>query len=124
MGRILRDEESRDGELEKILKYDKWIIEGTYTEEWILPALAAADVIIWLDMPTRIKLFRFIKQIIKGRGNERHIFGRGMLILGLKHKTRDRSQLAYQTLLRPFNSKVLILRSRADINSYFQNILS
>lgn len=115
-----RDEESRNKELENILARDKWIIEGTYTEKWILPALARANIIIWLDTPARIKLFRFLKQIIKNTKNRKNFYGRGKLAIGLKYKEWDRSRQAYKTLLQPFQSKVIILKSKVDIRIFLE----
>ncbi len=116
-----RDEESRNKELEKILDHNDWIIEGVYTEKWILPALAMADIIIWLDTPPIIKLYRFLRQIVLNKSNRKNFYGRGKLAMGLKYKKWDRSQQAYLNLLQPFRSKTVILKSKADINNFLKN---
>jgi len=119
IGRIEREELSRDKELDKILLSDNWIIEGAYAEEWIIPALNSADTIIWLDTPVAVKLFRFIKKIIAdGQNGPKNFYARGKLIAGLKHEEWDRSRQCYCRLLEPFKEKIVILKSKKEINDF------
>ena len=123
IGKIIRDESNRDKELNKILLSKKWIIEGVYTEKWILPALKKADMIIWLDTPASIKLFRFLKQAIKRRKDGfKSLYGRGKLAIGLKHRGLSRSRACYQNLLRPFKDKISILKSKKDLQHFLRSI--
>lgn len=123
VGKILRNESERDEELKKILLYDDWIIEGVYTENWIIPALKKADKIIWLDTPAPLKLFRFLKQSIKkGKAGFKNFYGRGKLTIGLKHKELDRSRICYKNLLRSFEYKVIIVKSKEDLKNILRSI--
>ena len=119
VGKQRRNTESINEKLNKILLSEKWIIEGAYAENWIVPALKKADMIIWLDTPPLIKLFRFLKQAIKKeKDGFKNFYGRGLLAVGLKYKKWDRSRACYQNLLRPFENKVIILKSIRD-SQYF-----
>jgi len=119
IGVIERDAVSKKVELDKILLSDTWIIEGAYTEEWVFPALKKTDMIIWLDTPPLTKLSRFFRKIIsKGKREMRGFYGRGKLVLGLKHKEWDRSRSCYQKLLEPFKEKTTILKSKKDIDNF------
>lgn len=119
IGKIERDELSRDKELDKILLSERWVIEGAYTEEWIIPALNNADIIIWLDTPVTVKLFRFFKKIITDSKNgPKNFYARGKLVAGLKHEEWDRSKQCYHRLLAPFKEKTIILKSKREINNF------
>lgn len=121
VGKKERNIEDRDRELNKILLSKKWIIEGVYGENWIIPALKRADKIVWLDTPASIKLFRFLKQAVKsGKGESKNFYGRGRLAIGLKYKKLDRSRIYYQNLLKPFKNKTSILKSKKD-SQHFLN---
>lgn len=122
IGKTVRNESDRDAELNKILSNDGWIIEGAYTEKFILPALKKADIIIWLDTPTLIKLFRFLKQAIKKRKNGfKNFYGRLRLAVGLKYKEYDRSRACYQNLLQPFKDMLVTIRTKNDLRLFLKN---
>jgi len=116
-------EQYRDRELGKILLGYNWIIEGVYTENWIVTALKKSDKIIWLDTPALIKLFRFLKQTISGRkGGFKNFYGRGKLAVGLKHKEFDRSRSCYKNLLQPFKDKVSVIKTKNDLRFFLKNM--
>lgn len=46
-----------------------WIMEGSYMQ-WLEPRFAAADVIIFLDIPRRICMWRVIKRMIINYGKD------------------------------------------------------
>lgn len=122
IGRVERDELSRNKELDKILLSDSWIIEGAYAEEWIVSALNDADIIIWLDTPVTVKLLRFFKKIIAdGINSPKNFYARGKLVAGLKHKEWDRSRQCYRRLLEPFKEKTIILKSKREINKFLSS---
>lgn len=123
IGETLRNELDRDNELKKILLDDSWIIGGVYTEDWITPALEKADKIIWLDIFTPIKLFRFLKQSIKkGKVGFKNFYGRGKLAIGLKYEGLDRSRIRYKNLLGSFEDKVIIVKSKKDLENLLKSI--
>ncbi len=121
IGKIERDELSRNKELDKILLSNRWIIEGVYAEEWIIPALNNADLIIWLNTPIAVKLLRFFKKIIaNGKNGPKNFYARGKLVVGLKHDEWDRSRQCYRRLLLPFKEKTSILKSKREINKFLK----
>ena len=51
---------------DKILAENKnWIIEGVYTEDWIIPIIEQADKIIILKPPTWLRQYRIIRRSIR-----------------------------------------------------------
>jgi len=123
IGRVERDELSRNKELDRILLSDRWIIEGAYAEEWIIPALNSAEIIIWLDTSVVIKLLRFFKKIIvDGKSGSKNFYARGKLVAGLRHKEWDRSRYCYRKLLDSFKEKTIILKSKREINNFLMKV--
>lgn len=53
-----------------LVSKDKWIIDGNYGKS-IDIRLKKADTVIFLDYPTYISLFRFMKRYLKYRGKSR-----------------------------------------------------
>jgi adenylate kinase family enzyme len=53
-----------------LVSKDKWIIDGSF-EKTLDIRLKQADTVIFLDYPTYISLFRFIKRYLKYRGKSR-----------------------------------------------------
>lgn len=56
--------------MEKLVSKNQWIIDGSY-EKSLDIRLKQADTVIFLDYPTYISLFRFIKRYLKYRGKSR-----------------------------------------------------
>ncbi|MEX3715869.1 DNA topology modulation protein FlaR [Cytobacillus horneckiae] len=64
-GDIRRTAEERDKYLEKIVSTDRWIIEGVHHYEWVDKSFKKADLIIFLDTPYKLRIFRIIKRYIR-----------------------------------------------------------
>ncbi|MGI2328765.1 topology modulation protein [Planococcus sp. YIM B11945] len=59
-----------------IVKKDKWIIEGNYSETFHL-RMAEADTIIYLELPLSVCLYRVLKRWLANRGKTRPDMGAG-----------------------------------------------
>ncbi len=102
-----------------VIKKDAWIVEGTFTEDWIIPGLEASSQIIYLTTPALVRLHRFIKRILKqGILKQNHLFGRTKLVLGFKYKEWDRTAHTYEEVLRPHTHKVVTLKSKKEIQRF------
>lgn len=122
IGKTMRDESDRNNKFKEILLNGSWIVEGVYTEDWIIPALEKADKIIWLDTPAPIKLLRFLKKSITERKDGfKNFYGKGKLAIGLKHKGLDRSRACYKNLLQSFEDKVIIVKSKRDLEKFLRS---
>ena len=75
------NEQERFRLLEKTLKKQSWIIEGSYTK-WVSPIIHAADMIILIRPPTLIRSLRLIKRSIQRSLSKPHKENlRGFLLL-------------------------------------------
>lgn len=65
--------EARLADIERIVAQSAWITEGGYIW-WVDDLLRAADIIVWLDLPWRIRRWRIITRHIKAdlARNNRH----------------------------------------------------
>ncbi|GEL68179.1 AAA family ATPase [Marinilactibacillus psychrotolerans] len=63
-----------DKVLEKVLKQDKWIIDGNYGRT-LRKRIEHADTIIWLDLPRLICVYRICKRYIKGKITKSKAYG-------------------------------------------------
>lgn len=104
---------------ENISKKDNWILEGTFTESWIIPGLEASSQIIYLTTPRFVRFYRFIKRILRqGIFNQSDLIGRTKLVLGFKYKDWDRTANKYEELLKPFKDKVITLKSKKEVEEW------
>ncbi|MEC0227741.1 AAA family ATPase [Paenibacillus alba] len=61
---IRRSDEERDECLDRIIRSDRWIIEGAHTHDWVFKSFQNADLIIFLDTPYAIRIIRIIRRFI------------------------------------------------------------
>ena len=114
VGKKERSIEQRSEELKRIISLDSWIIEGVFTEDWVMPALEKADKIIWIETPAITKLFRFFKKAFNRKDGFKDFYGRMLVALGIKYKNFDRTRRRYEKLLEPFKNKVLNIKNKAE----------
>lgn len=118
-----RGQEERDTIFASRCNEGHWVIEGTYTEDWIKLGLEKADVIIYLNIHPLTRFLRFIKRIW-GQGilQQQNLYGRSLLVLGFKYKEYDRTGKGYRKLLERYRDKVVVLKSEDDVNNYLHSI--
>lgn len=116
-----RDSKERDALFASRCSEAQWVIEGTYTEDWIRLGLEEADVIIYLNIHPLVRFFRFIKRIW-GQGilQQQNLFGRILLVLGFRYKEYDRTEACYKKILKKHWEKVVELKSEKEVSEYLQ----
>lgn len=115
VGKKERSAEQRNEELKRIILLDSWILEGVFTEDWVIPALKKADKIIWIEAPILVKLFRFFKKALSQKNGFKDFYGRILVALGIKYKNFNRTRSRYEELLKPFKNNVLNIKKRKEI---------
>lgn len=113
----------RQERLNKIFIKDSWIIEGVNTGDWICDGYQKADIIIWIDIPAYVRLYRLLKRtllrrlgVIKGKESWQNVWGMILLTLGFEYKGINRSRKHYFQFLKPYMKKVHIIRSKKELN--------
>ncbi len=91
----------RNKRLNKILKNKKWIIEGSYKKDWVIPVVKRSDVIIFLDTSPLTSKKRLVLRFIKRK---------------LKKNTKPESLRDFVNLIKYSNKKVS--RGRKDFSEY------
>lgn len=118
-----RGESERGILFESILKQENWIVEGTFTESWIVKGLEASSQIIYMTTPPLVRLYRFILRIFgQGISHQNNLFGRTALVLGFKYKEWDRSSTRYEELLSPYTTKTTKLSSAQEVTRYLKQL--
>lgn len=65
MSDIRRPDDERDKYLEEIVNTNRWIIEGAHNHKWVTKSFKNADLIIFLDTPYFVRIYRIIKRYIR-----------------------------------------------------------
>lgn len=122
-------EEWRD-KVQELVKQEKWIMEGTFSESFDL-RFPLADAIIFLDMPRGLCLWRAITRIFKynksrPRGDmapgchEKIDMGFYKYIWTFKKKINP---LIYSAIDQyNSHSKLMVLKSTSEVRSFYQDL--
>ena len=127
-----RDLETRREDVARIVETPSWVTEGIYLW-WCEPLARCADVIVWLDVPWRVAVFRIVRRhvVLSVAGNNPH---RGVIKLMrfVWHTRRyyfarelesriddadDRAvtRIATRDWLQPYATKVRRCRDQGDV---------
>lgn len=100
-------EQYRFDSLHCFLKYEKWIIEGSYYQNWAISSFEQADLILVLNIPRYIRNCRVIKRSI-----QKH-YSLEALIRHLKYSylwEKNHKEKVFETL-ESFHQKVRVVNS-------------
>lgn len=122
-GDIIRSEEKRNAYLNEIIHRDSWIIEGVH-HTWVSPSFENADVIVFLDTKMSTRRRRIISRyFMQKAGLEKANYKPTLKLLKdlYSYNTvfENESKPKILEMLRPYESKLIVLRSNAEINNYF-----
>lgn len=113
----------------RLTQTNPWIIEGVYIS-WIQECLDKTDVIIWLDIPYYIALYRIMTRYLKNltSGNNRHGFKSTVILIknvlryhfpkpGTELNDADEYITRYKTsaVLSQYQHKVIWIKSPHDL---------
>lgn len=65
-----RRSEDKTGLVERIIEREAWVFEGGHSRTYGL-RIRRADLLLWLDLPLHLRLFRVVRRTIVGRGQTR-----------------------------------------------------
>ena len=110
---------------------DNWIFEGGHSATWA-NRLARADMVIWIDLPLALRLWRVVWRTFVWQGRTRPDLPAGCVegfhaetlpfwrfIWRTRHTARDR--IARLIALAPAEKSVVHLRSRAEVARFQTN---
>lgn len=126
-GWVERDRDEGRAELTGVLAQQRWIIDGNYGST--LPMrLQRADMVIWLDYPTRLCLGRVLKRWWQYRGRARPDMTEGCperldiaflhYVLGFRRAWRERNA----TALNGFGGEVRRFASPEETAAWLQTV--
>jgi adenylate kinase family enzyme len=115
--------------LAEVVAQDRWLIEGNYGST-LLPRLARADTVIYLDFPVTLCLWRVIKRIATHRGRTRPDMTEGcperfdlafmLYLAGWNWGPRPRTEVK----LKGYEARVIRLTSPGRLKDWLDSIPS
>ncbi|WP_249872649.1 AAA family ATPase [Oceanobacillus saliphilus] len=123
-GDIKRTDEKRDEYLNTIINSDNWIVEGVH-HKWVFPCFQNADVILFLDTRLSTRRLRIIKRFFMQKvGLEKANYKPTLKILNDLYNYNTvfeyKSKPEIFDMLSPYDSKLIVLKSNAEIINYFK----
>ncbi len=114
----VRSVEDRIKEVRKICKKKDWITEGTWSD-YAIDAFKEADLIIIMDTPKHVCIYRILKRHISRKKLENDNFI-GALKLARQvfryHKTKNPvSKFAHNSLIKKFEKDFIVIRKTKEI---------
>ncbi len=119
---IRNSPEVRDQKLSAIIEGDQWIIEGVH-HTWVQESFENTDVIIFLDTPVQIRIYRIIKRFIlqKIRLEKAHYKPTFEIFLKMFKWNRYFEQVSKPEILdnlKTYNEKLLIIKDPIELQNY------
>jgi len=116
-------EKTRDKKLHELLKKKKWIIEGGYAEDWILPIIKKAEFVIILQLSRKVLMKRIFKRYIKNKLNKKGDNLIDMLnLLKFSYKYKKNSFLTHKKMAEEHKRKYIILRSNKEVKKFLEEL--
>ncbi len=98
---------------------ERWVIDGNYSDTWDI-RMPRADMIIWVDLPRRVCLWRVFRRAVTQLGTVRSDMARGcperldleffLYVWSFRKKNEKRIEAA----LREYGQDARIIRVRSD----------
>jgi adenylate kinase family enzyme len=114
--------------VDEMLAAERWIMDGNYggTME---RRLAAADTVIFLDLPRMVCLWRVIRRRLQAAGNNRHELPEGcpdrlsleFLSWIWTYPTRRRPGILRRLEALPPDKRAVVLRSQAEVDEFLRS---
>lgn len=114
----------REDLLKRAIKKNKWVMEGRYADDWVLPALKKVELIIILDFRKRVlfgRVFKRFKQSVK----EKSAYGTfGSLVACLKFANNYRLDryLKFEEFSKKNNGEFIILRTDEAVENFLKDL--
>ena len=112
-----RDEKSIEKRLIKIVDKKSWIIEGVFSS-WIERGIRKADLVILLDLPMPIILWRlFLRHLKRGEDNLPQTWKSllGMMRFSTGYKRKNARFLRHKELIGKHNLKFIVAKNKKQV---------
>ena len=116
----------RDEKVNKILKDKKWLIEGSYTSDWVISIIKKSNLIIFLNInilkAKKRLLFRFIKRKILG--DEKPESLKDFLTLtGYSNKSVSNRKMNFsKRFSKRYKKEIIILNNNKEIIKFLKSL--
>jgi adenylate kinase family enzyme len=110
-------------EVERLAALPRWVIDGNYTGS-AAPRLAAAELVIYLDVPTRVSMVRVVRRLIGSFGRVRADGPAGcpekfnFEFLWYVWTWNRKHRAALLAVVQGFAGRKVVLRGRRDVEKF------
>ena len=125
-----RDRGEAKAMVKEFMAKDRWVIDGNYTDFYFAERLNDADMIIFLNFPRIICIYRVFKRYFQNKGKTRESMAEGciekidlefvrwVLYEGRCKRIRENFKKAVNT----YGNKAIILKNKRDVLRFLDNI--
>jgi adenylate kinase family enzyme len=122
---IREEDYVRDRKLNKLIERKRWIIEGSYTKQWVEPIIRNSDLVVLLRVKSSTAKKRILLRYFKnlGRKNRRKenlkdIF---TMVSFVREKHHNKKAIAMKKMTNKFGRKMIVLNNKKDIRNFIEN---
>ncbi|MBS3172528.1 AAA family ATPase [Candidatus Woesearchaeota archaeon] len=121
---VKRDEDERDRLLQKIVKKKQWIVEGVYTS-WTGEVVKDSDLVIWLDSPTHVLMWRIFSRYLKKKDKESLNSTLTLLnyVRNYRKKGQDSGYFKHRKLIEKHDVNFVYIKNKEEVNNFLKNFL-
>ena len=129
-GKAKRSDEECKKLLQKLTRKKEWVIEGCFSR-WIEPGIKNSQLVIWLDIPFTILIYRLFFRKLKGNNNEKWTDTLRMIKQSyeysiLKKSTKEnwghRTRKKQISFIKKHKIKYLHLKNTKEIRQFMGNL--
>jgi len=122
---VKRDERERARLLKRIVKRDKWIIEGCYSS-WVDDSIKRSNLVIWLNPPFHILSYRLISRFMKRKllGTLEGWKDLGLLLKYAKNYHKKKQPTGYYShleLIKKHKVKFVYIENKRELNRFLKD---
>lgn len=124
IGDIRRSDRERDAYLNRLIKQERWIIEGAH-HKWVSKSFHEADIILFLDIALPIRKYRIVNRFFKQKlGMEKANYKPALRVLKILYKYNNefdsKSKPEILGLLELHKNKVIVIKNKNDVEDFIE----
>tara|TARA_Y100000310_G_scaffold231157_1_gene233673 strand:+ start:2610 stop:3143 length:534 start_codon:yes stop_codon:yes gene_type:complete len=121
----LREEKNRKKLFNKLIKKDRWIIEGTYSR-WIEPSIKKSDLVIWMDSPLHVLFVRiFCRFLGRRKSDNKEKFWWVLQLMNFVRKYKKKTECSgyhkHKSILKKHKVDFIYLKNKKEVGRFLKN---
>lgn len=113
-------------EMKKASRKRRWVMEGVYSQDWLIPAIKKADLVIILHLPKNILVKRIIFRYLKNKSNKKNknieSFKDMLNLIKFSYKYKKETFPRHKKMVHSYSRNYLILNNPKEVNKYLEEL--